>query len=122
MDTHDLTVLRSAAKNRLMPWGIKELGWRVIGMCLIVMIATSMPSSGACQSLSDEADTESIEYPGEPTDWHGFRQYRFSVDEIPVIDPGADRVQRVTDLLAGMTDRYCIANYTAIYVPEGSRF
>lgn len=96
MDTHDLTVLRSAAKNRVMPWRIKELGWRVIGMCLVVMIATSMPSSGACQSLSDEADTESIEYPGEPTDWHGFRQYRFSVDEIPVIvvaphEPAAGR-------------------------------
>ncbi len=51
-----------------------------------------------------------------------FEHYLELVDEIPVIDPGADRVQRVTDLLAGMTDRYCIANYTAIYVPEGSRF
>lgn len=39
-----------------------------------------------------------------------------------VSEAGADPVQWVTDLLAGMTDRYCIASYTAIYVPEGSRF
>ncbi len=51
-----------------------------------------------------------------------FEHYLERIDEVPVLDPGADPVQRVTDLLAGMTDRYCIANYTAIYVPEGSRF
>lgn len=33
-----------------------------------------------------------------------------------------DPVRKVTDVIAGMTDRYCIADYTAIYVPEGSRF
>jgi hypothetical protein len=38
-----------------------------------------------------------------------------------VVDPEADRIQRVTDLLAGMTDRYCIAHFTDLYVPERSR-
>ncbi len=51
-----------------------------------------------------------------------FEHYLERIDEIPVLDPDADPVQRVTDVLAGMTDRYCIASYTAIYVPEGSRF
>jgi dGTPase len=51
-----------------------------------------------------------------------FDHYLERIDEVPELDPAADPVQRVTDLLAGMTDRYCIAHYTAIYVPEGSRF
>lgn len=51
-----------------------------------------------------------------------FEHYMERIDEVPPLDPEADPVQRVTDLLAGMTDRYCIAHYTAIYVPEGSRF
>ena len=38
-----------------------------------------------------------------------------------VFDPEADQLQRVTDLLAGMTDRYCIAHFTDLYVPERSR-
>jgi dGTPase len=32
-------------------------------------------------------------------------------DEVPAPDPGADEVQRVTDYLAGMTDRFCLAAY-----------
>jgi dGTPase len=32
--------------------------------------------------------------------------------------PGADHAQRVTDYLAGMTDRYCIRAYEALTVPE----
>lgn len=51
-----------------------------------------------------------------------FDHYLARPDEIPELDPDADPVQRVTDLLAGMTDRYCIASYASIYVPEGSRF
>lgn len=51
-----------------------------------------------------------------------FEYYLGRIDEVPELDSGADPVQRVTDLLAGMTDRYCIAHYTAIYVPEGTRF
>ena len=30
----------------------------------------------------------------------------------------ADLAQRVTDYLAGMTDRYCIRAYTALTVPD----
>ena len=33
--------------------------------------------------------------------------------------PGADLPQRVTDWLAGMTDRYCLREYTALTVPRG---
>jgi dGTPase len=32
-------------------------------------------------------------------------------DEVPAPDPGAEPLQRVTDYLAGMTDRYCLARY-----------
>ena len=32
--------------------------------------------------------------------------------------PGADLAQRVTDWLAGMTDRYCIRAFEALSVPE----
>ncbi len=31
--------------------------------------------------------------------------------------PGADLAQRVTDYLAGMTDRYCIRTFEALAVP-----
>jgi dGTPase len=50
-----------------------------------------------------------------------FEHYVERPDEVPALDPGADPVQRVTDLLAGMTDRYCIAHFTDLYVPERSR-
>jgi dGTPase len=32
--------------------------------------------------------------------------------------PGADHAQRVTDYLAGMTDRYAVRAFTALSVPE----
>ena len=32
--------------------------------------------------------------------------------------PGADLAQRVTDYIAGMTDRYCIRAFEALSVPE----
>jgi len=50
-----------------------------------------------------------------------FEHYLARPDEIPVFDPGANQLQRVTDLLAGMTDRYCISHFTDLYVPERSR-
>lgn len=50
-----------------------------------------------------------------------FEHYLARPEEVPVIDPNADQLQRVTDLLAGMTDRYCIAHFTDLYVPERSR-
>jgi dGTP triphosphohydrolase len=33
---------------------------------------------------------------------------------VPATDPEADPVQRVTDYLAGMTDRFCLATYEAL--------
>ncbi|HMT04878.1 MAG: deoxyguanosinetriphosphate triphosphohydrolase [Solirubrobacterales bacterium] len=51
-----------------------------------------------------------------------FDHYIDRIDQIPDFDGRSDGIQRVTDLLAGMTDRYCIAHFTSIYVPEGSRF
>lgn len=33
--------------------------------------------------------------------------------------PGADRAQRITDYLAGMTDRYCIRTFETLAVPDG---
>jgi len=50
-----------------------------------------------------------------------FEHYLARMDEVPVFDPGADDLQRVTDLLAGMTDRYAISHFTDLYVPERSR-
>ena len=32
--------------------------------------------------------------------------------------PGADLAQRVTDYIAGMTDRYCIRAFEELTVPE----
>jgi dGTP triphosphohydrolase len=43
-------------------------------------------------------------------------------EEVPEGDPGSDRCQRVADYLAGMTDRYCIAKFTELNVPEEARF
>ena len=37
-------------------------------------------------------------------------------------DPGASECQRVADYIAGMTDRYCIAKFTELTVPEEARF
>ncbi len=51
-----------------------------------------------------------------------FEHHLERIDEVPALDPEADDLQRVTDLLAGMTDRFCIAHFNDLYVPEGSRF
>jgi dGTPase len=54
---------------------------------------------------------------------HGlFGHYLEHPDEVPEWDPGADDVQRVTDYIAGMTDRFCIAKFTELTVPEEARF
>ncbi|HTU14067.1 MAG TPA: deoxyguanosinetriphosphate triphosphohydrolase [Solirubrobacterales bacterium] len=50
-----------------------------------------------------------------------FEHYLARIDEVPVFDPDAGDLQRVTDLLAGMTDRYAISHFTDLYVPERSR-
>jgi dGTPase len=51
-----------------------------------------------------------------------FDYYMDHPDETREGEPGADDTQRVTDYLAGMTDRYCIARFTELTVPEAARF
>ena len=51
-----------------------------------------------------------------------FQHYLSSPDEIPNLDPQASKCQRVADYIAGMTDRFCIAKFTELTVPEESRF
>jgi dGTPase len=51
-----------------------------------------------------------------------FEHYMEHPDELPNPDPAATRCQRVTDYIAGMTDRFCIARFTALTVPAESRF
>jgi dGTPase len=43
-------------------------------------------------------------------------------EEIPEGEQGESDCQRAADYIAGMTDRFCIARYTALTVPEASRF
>jgi len=48
--------------------------------------------------------------------------YLENPDEVPGRDPSANEAQRVTDYIAGMTDRFCIAKFTELTIPEESRF
>ena len=50
-----------------------------------------------------------------------FEHYVAHPEEVPEGDPDADDVQRVTDYLAGMTDRFCIATFRRLALPEESR-
>ncbi len=43
-------------------------------------------------------------------------------EEVPEWEPGASECQRVADYVAGMTDRYCIAKFTELTIPEEARF
>jgi dGTPase len=51
-----------------------------------------------------------------------FDHYLENPDELPVMDREASDCQRATDYIAGMTDRYCIAKYTELTIPEEARF
>jgi dGTPase len=51
-----------------------------------------------------------------------FDHYLDHPAEIPSRDPGASDCQRVADYIAGMTDRFCIAKFTELTIPEESRF
>jgi dGTPase len=51
-----------------------------------------------------------------------FDHYMESPDDVPEIDPRADRCQRVTDYIAGMTDRFCISRFRELAIPEEARF
>lgn len=49
-----------------------------------------------------------------------FDHYMENPSEVPELEPEASECQRVIDYLAGMTDRYCIAKYTELTIPEES--
>jgi dGTPase len=51
-----------------------------------------------------------------------FDHYLEHPEEAPELDPSAGTCQRVTDYVAGMTDRFCIAKFTELAVPEETRF
>ncbi|MFN8159792.1 MAG: deoxyguanosinetriphosphate triphosphohydrolase [Solirubrobacterales bacterium] len=51
-----------------------------------------------------------------------FDHYMGHPAEAPSADPEAGPCQRVADYLAGMTDRYCIACFTELTIPEAARF
>ena len=51
-----------------------------------------------------------------------FDHYMENPAEAPSPATGASECQRATDYLAGMTDRYCIAKFTELNVPEEARF
>jgi dGTPase len=51
-----------------------------------------------------------------------FDHYLEHPDEVPEWDPRAGVPQRVTDYIAGMTDRFCIAKFTELTVPAEARF
>jgi len=50
-----------------------------------------------------------------------FDHYLGHPEEVPALEPAADPLQRVTDYIAGMTDRYAIAKYKQLALPEESR-
>jgi len=51
-----------------------------------------------------------------------FDHYMAHVEEVPEGEPGAGDCQRVADYIAGMTDRFCIARFTRLAVPEEAKF
>jgi len=51
-----------------------------------------------------------------------FDHYVENPGELPRWDQTASDCQRVADYIAGMTDRYCIAKFTELTIPEESRF
>jgi dGTPase len=51
-----------------------------------------------------------------------FDHYILHPDELPSWDAGASDCQRVADYIAGMTDRFCIAKFTELTIPEEARF
>ncbi|HKB50111.1 MAG TPA: deoxyguanosinetriphosphate triphosphohydrolase [Solirubrobacterales bacterium] len=54
---------------------------------------------------------------------HGlFDHYMEHPEEAPEGEPGASDCQRVADYLAGMTDRFCIARFAELTIPEAARF
>jgi dGTPase len=50
-----------------------------------------------------------------------FEYYLENPQAVPGELAGGDEVQRVTDYIAGMTDRFCIAAFRRLALPEESR-
>jgi dGTPase len=50
-----------------------------------------------------------------------FDHYDKHPEEVPESAAGADEIQRITDYIAGMTDRFCIATFKRLTLPEESR-
>jgi dGTPase len=50
-----------------------------------------------------------------------FDYYVEQPSEVPSSASGGDAIQQVTDYIAGMTDRYCIAKFKELSLPEESR-
>ena len=50
-----------------------------------------------------------------------FEHYLAHPEDVPEGAPGADDIQRITDWVAGMTDRFCIATFRRLALPEESR-
>ncbi len=50
-----------------------------------------------------------------------FEHYTEHPEEVPEGTVGADELQRITDYIAGMTDRFCIATFKRLALPEESR-
>jgi dGTPase len=50
-----------------------------------------------------------------------FDYYSEHPEGVPEGAAGADQVQRITDYIAGMTDRFCIATFKRLALPEESR-
>jgi dGTPase len=50
-----------------------------------------------------------------------FDHYSRHPEEVPEGPGGVDEVQRITDYIAGMTDRFCIATFKRLALPEESR-
>jgi dGTPase len=51
-----------------------------------------------------------------------FDHYMEHPEEVPESEPGAGECQRVADYVAGMTDRFCIARFSELTLPEAARF
>ncbi|MGA8746374.1 MAG: deoxyguanosinetriphosphate triphosphohydrolase [Solirubrobacterales bacterium] len=51
-----------------------------------------------------------------------FDYYMVHPAQVAEWESGAGECQRVTDYIAGMTDRYCIAKFTELTIPEEARF
>ncbi len=51
-----------------------------------------------------------------------FAHYMEHPEEVPEGESGAAECQRVVDYIAGMTDRFCIARFAELTIPEEARF